>query len=155
MVIRSLPIFFFIAIVAFGCHTEKIVEPGPVEIQESKLIGTWTFSSVTINGVMKSEYKDYTLTFTKHESDGLIHFTSTGRPADCEFPESGSLKFGTDIENDWVLVTPAEWDITYYTDGSVLQFTFTSSKPREPSQEEIDSGLVLPIIPTWLFELKK
>jgi hypothetical protein len=127
VVIRSLPILLFLGIVLFGCHTEAIKEPRPVDFVLGRINGTWKTDAIRLDGVEKTIYKDFTVSFSGKENEDLIYFTTTGRPVDSDFPESGSLKLGPDIETD-LLVQPDGWVITYRAHDSQLELSFIASK---------------------------
>lgn len=151
VVIRSLPILFFSILFLSGCHTEVIKEPRPEDVALQRLEGTWRVENVTLDGVIQDSYKDFTLTFSRKENEDLTFFTTTNRPSDADFPETGSFKFGLNVETD-LLEQSEGWNMTYWIEDSQLQMIFIAS-PRDTPHEE-GEPMIFPI-PTWVFRLKR
>gem|GEM_PF-3939352 len=97
-----------------------------MDVVLERIKGTWRTDAVLLNGVEKPAYNDFTVTFSGKDTDDLIYFTTTGRPDGCDFPESGSLKLGSNIETQ-LLGQPDGWPISYWAHDTHLELYFTSS----------------------------
>lgn len=145
MVIRSLPILLFIATLIFGCHSDVVKEPRPVELVLGQIGGTWHATRVMLSGVAQSGYETYNITFSEGANDQVGYEMSIW-PVVAELPYIGTLKLGNNINSE--LQTQDGLVIQYAISGSKLLLTYNSRIP-------VTGDPKVDIVPTWVIEYEK
>jgi len=144
-VIRSLPILLFMAVLLFGCHTDVIREPRPLEIVLSTIGGTWHATKVMLDGVEKDGFDAYTITFSEAPND-LIDYKINLWPVIADLPDAGILKLGNNILSELEL-----------EDGRIIHYVVMDSKLllTYRSLEPVTGNPVVEIMPMWTIEYEK
>lgn len=147
MVIKSLPIFFLIATGLWaGCQEEeKRLCDCPQ--QAEKLLGTWRMKDVTLDNVSKKiEYKDFTMEISWSDEQGEFIFTVGGNPTLSPWPGSGRMKFGSNMDQQIIVVDPQS-DVSYSVTPEQLELSMACMCPKDYEPGEIH----VPLMSTWVF----
>ena len=133
------------AILVFGCHTDVIREPRPVDVVLSSIAGTWHATKVVLDGVQKDGFGEYTITFSEAPND-LIDYKVNLWPVIADLPDAGVLKLGPNILSELEL-----------EDGRLIQYAVVDSKLllTYRSLAPVTGSPVVDIIPMWTVEYEK
>jgi hypothetical protein len=143
----------FLGITLFGCHTEVIKEPRPIDVVLGKIGGTWRVTEVILGGVKKPDYEKGSVAFMESQEGDLIYFLTDGMPVDeyWPWPLSGTLKPGDNPESELVFVETGEY-FNYATGDSKLEINMmVHGPPCVPKEGEVCTE----IVPSMIFTLTR
>lgn len=135
-----------------NCGPDGGPEPEPQDIALENLSATWKADQVIVDGVLKSEYANFTLAISGTKGASSFGYTTSGRPTLSPWRSSGNWTFGTDFQTD--ITRDPNTDFTLpmayalSNDGNKLELTFFYQGNGEPGRAQVVKG-------GWTFRLTK
>ena len=127
-VLRILTLVITVCATAFfaACDNGDDPKKSEAQTQIDLLVGTWSASSVTHEGVnVSTDFDSFDLTIAQAGTNESMTYVAAGRPTDIPSPwdASGTIAFGTPVTEKIVLGDGAP--ATYTVSASTLTITFT------------------------------
>jgi len=142
----------FLALALIGCGGDDEEERPIQEIQLEKLTATWKVSEVTLDNVSKkTDYNNFQLVLSGNAGSTSFGYSTTGRPSNSPWPQSGTWVFGTSPETQITRDSNSSTDrldVTYSVSDTQLQISFTFSGTGYPARTANVKG-------QWVFTFTK